>query len=305
MIAQIGRRVGWLVITLWVIVTATFFLIRFAPGGPFDKERDLPREVRRNIEAKYGYDKPLLVQYASYLRNVCLRGDLGLSTKYPNRTVNEIFAASFPASAALGAFALTLALWAGVIVGAIAAAKRNTWADYTSMGVAVVGVSVPNFVLGLLLLMAFSFKVHLFPAAGWGTWRHLALPGVTLAAPFAAYIARLTRAGMIEALSQDYIRTAIAKGAPLRTVVFGHALRNALLPVVSYLGPAAASILTGSVVVEKIFAIPGMGAHFVNGALNRDLTLVLGAVIIYSTLLVGLNLLTDLFYVWLDPRTKL
>jgi len=304
MVTYILRRLLWLAVTLYAIVTISFFLVRFAPGSPFGDERDVPEAVRRAMEAKYGYDRPVLVQYALYMGGV-LTGDLGLSTKYPSRTVAEILSKSFPVSATLGAFALAFALVVGLAAGTAAASRHGTWLDAATMSLAVVGICVPSFVLGLLLLVLFCFKLPLFPAAGWGSLSQVVLPSLTLGAPFAAYIARLMRASMIEVLRQDYIRTARAKGLGEARILLGHAMKNAILPVVSYLGPAAASILTGSVVVEKIFAIPGMGVHFVNGALNRDLPVVLGTVIVYSALLIVFNLIVDVAYSFLDPRIRL
>lgn len=302
--AYILRRLGWLVVVLLIIATASFFLMRFAPGGPFDKERNLPEAIEKNLRAKYHLDKPLWKQYFIYMGGL-FQGDLGPSFKYRNRTVNEIIAESFPISAMLGLYALSLALIVGVATGTMAALKKHTAFDFATMFVAMLGISLPNFFLGLILLLIFCFKLPLLPAGGWGGPGHLVLPVLSLAAPFTAYIARLTRVSMLEVLSQPYIRTARAKGLTEFRVVTRHALKNAITPVVSYLGPAAAAVLTGSVVVEKIFAIPGLGSHFVNAALNRDYTLVMGTVLLYSLLLVLFNLMVDIIYFFTDPRVRL
>ncbi|HHT9118063.1 MAG TPA: ABC transporter permease [Candidatus Hypogeohydataceae bacterium YC38] len=302
--AYILRRLGWLVVVLLIIATASFFLMRFAPGGPFDKERNLPEAIEKNLRAKYHLDKPLWKQYFIYMGGL-FQGDLGPSFKYRNRTVNEIIAESFPISAMLGLYALSLAIIVGVATGTLAALKKHTAFDFAAMSVAMLGISLPNFFLGLILLLIFCFKLPLLPAGGWGGPDHLVLPVLSLAAPFTAYIARLTRVSMLEVLSQPYIRTARAKGLTEFRVVTRHALKNAITPVVSYLGPAAAAVLTGSVVVEKIFAIPGLGSHFVNAALNRDYTLVMGTVLLYSLLLVLFNLMVDIIYFFTDPRVRL
>ncbi len=303
MIRYIIHRFAWLVIILLIISTVSFFIMRYTPGGPFDKERSLPAAIEKNIQAKYDLDKPLFTQYFLYLRNLC-KGDLGPSFKYRNRTVNEIIGGSFLVSALLGGFALIIAFDIGITIGMISAVKQNSAFDYLTMFIAMIGISMPGFFLGMLLLILFSFKIELFPPGGWGGISHIVLPVITLAAPFTAYIARLMRTSMLDVLKQNYIQTAIAKGLPYTRVITNHAFKNAVLPVISYMGPAAASILTGSVVVEKIFAIPGLGSHFVNGALNRDYTLVMGTVLLYSTLLVILNIVVDILYMYLDPRVK-
>lgn len=304
MFAYIIRRLLWLPLVLFCVATLSFFLMRVAPGGPFDAERNLPPAIERNIQAKFGLHKPLWQQYLLYLGSLC-RGDLGPSFKYRDRTVNEIIGEALPVSLALGLFAMSLATLLGVALGVAAAVGKNTAVDYATMCVAMVGISLPSFVLAMGLLMAFGFWWRFLPVAGWGTARHAILPGMTLAAGPMAYIARLMRASMLEELSQDYIRTARAKGLSGAAVVLRHGLRNAILPVVSYLGPAAAAVLTGSVVVEKIFAVPGLGTHFVNAALNRDYTLVMGLVLLYSALLVLFNLAADIALTWLDPRIGL
>lgn len=296
----VGRLLG-LPPVLLVIVSASFFIMRIAPGGPFDMERALPAEVRANIEAKYHLDEPLVRQYLRYLGNV-LRGDLGPSFRYPDRTVGELIALGFPVSLTLGVCALGFALVIGGTAGVLAAIRRNRLVDYLTMSLALGGVSIPNFVLGPLLMLVFALWLGWLPVAGWGTWRHLVLPTVTLGLFYTAYVARLSRAGMLEVIFQDFVRTARAKGLREAVVITRHALPSAVLPVVSYLGPAAAGALTGSVVVETIFGIPGIGRYFVTSALNRDYTMVLGTVVFYSGLLIVFNLIVDLLYAYLDPR---
>lgn len=298
------KRLLALVPTLWAIVTLTFFIIRLAPGGPFLAEREIPAEARQVLEAKYGLNEPLLTQYGRYLGNV-VRFDLGPSYKYPSRSVRDIVLEALPISLELGAWAMLLALLLGIPMGTLAALRQNTAWDYGSMSIAMLGVSIPNFVLGPLLVFAFSLSLRWLPPAAWGTPAQKVLPVITLAAIYVAYIARLTRGGMLEITRADFIRTARAKGLPEHTIVWRHALRGGLLPVVSFLGPALARAVTGSIVVEKIFAIPGVGQYFVNGAFNRDYTLVMGVVVFYAGILVLFNLLVDLMYAVLDPRVQL
>jgi oligopeptide transport system permease protein len=297
-----GRLAGLPPILL-VIVTVSFFVMRVAPGGPFDLERSLPPEVRANVEARYHLNEPLVRQYVRYLGDVA-RGDLGPSFRYPDRTVTELIGLGMPVSLALGACALLFALLLGGTAGILAALRRNRLVDYVTMSLALGGVSIPNFVLGPLLVLVFALGLGWLPVAGWGSWRHLVLPSVTLGVFYMAYVARLSRAGMLEVALQDFVRTARAKGLRESVVVLRHALPGAVLPVVSYLGPAAAGALTGSVVVESIFGIPGIGRYFVQSALNRDYTMVLGTVIVFSSLLVAFNLVVDLLYAWLDPRVS-
>ena len=304
------RRLVSSVVVLWVIVTASFFVMKAAPGGPFDQDRKLAPEVRASIEAKYHLDQPLWRQYGLQMESLLLHGDFGPSMKYQDRTVNEILADGLPVSALLGLEGMLLALLLGVPAGLIAGLKQGRWQDRTTMVAALVGVSVPSFVAGPLLIWLFGVHWQVFDAAGWvgpdqGLWAHLRsslLPALTLGLYYAAYIARLTRSGMLEVVRQDFIRTARAKGLSETAVVVRHALRGALGPVVSFLGPAFAGVMTGSVVVEKIFNIPGLGTHFVNSAFNRDYPLVLGTIVLYSALLVVLNVVVDLLYGVLDPR---
>lgn len=300
----IARRLLETIPVLFIIVTATFFMVRFVPGGPFDSEKATTPEIRANLEAYYGLNLPLHRQYTNYLKAIVLHGDLGRSTKYASRTVNEIIADKLPASLQLGGLSLVIALVLGLTAGVVAAVKRNTWVDYGASSFAMVGICVPTFVLGPLLVLVFAIHLGWFSASGWYGWQDRILPSLTLGIVYAAAIARLTRGGMLEVLNQDYIRTARAKGASELRVIFKHALRGGLLPVVSYLGPAIAGILTGSFVIETIFQIPGLGREFVNSAFNRDYTLVLGTVILYAVLIIALNLVVDVVQVWLNPKLK-
>ncbi len=288
---------------VWVIITATFFMIRFVPGGPFTAEKAVTPEIMRNLEAHYGLNRPLYRQYLDYTWSL-LRGDLGPSFKYPTRSVNEIIAEKLPVSAELGLLSLGVALGMGLPLGVLAAVRRNTWIDYLCSSVAMVGICVPTFVLGPLLILVFAINLGWFNASGWYGPIDRVLPSLTLGLVYAAYIARLTRGGMLEVLSQDYIRTARAKGATETRVVMKHALRGGLSPVVSFLGPAIAGIVTGSFVIENIFQIPGIGREFINSAFNRDYTLVLGTVILYAGFLIAMNLAADIALVWLNPRLK-
>jgi len=299
----IARRVAGFLPVLFIIVSVSFFVMRLAPGGPFDEDRVLPEQVRANVEARYHLNESLGTQYIRYLGDV-LRGDLGPSFRYPDRSVNELLGLGFPVSLLLGACAMAVAVCVGGVAGLLAGVRRNSSVDYVSMSFALFGVSVPNFVLGPLLMLIFALGLGWVPVAGWGTWRHVILPAFTLGTFYAAYVARLTRAGMLEVIGQDFIRTARAKGQREAAVILRHALPSAILPVVSYLGPASAAVLTGSVVVETVFGIPGIGRYFVTSALNRDYTMVLGTVISYSVLLLSFNLVVDILYAYLDPRVQ-
>ncbi len=303
MLRFIARRLLETIPVLFIIITATFFMIRFVPGGPFTSEKAVTPEILRTLEAHYGLDKPLYQQYFDYLGSLA-KGDFGPSFKYPNRTVNEIIADKLPVSLELGLLSLGVALLFGLPLGVIAAVKRNTIFDYVCSSVAMMGICIPTFVLGPLLVLVFAIHLGWFNASGWYLPVDRVLPAATLGLVYAAYIARLTRGGMLEVLHQDYIRTARAKGASEFRVIFRHALRGGLLPVVSFLGPAIAGILTGSFVIETIFQIPGLGREFVNSAFNRDYTLVLGTVILYAGLIILLNLLVDIAQVWLNPKLK-
>jgi oligopeptide transport system permease protein len=296
-------RLAGAIPTLFIIVTATFFLMRAAPGGPFDQEQTLPPEIIANLQSAYGLDQPIWVQYGRYLRSLT-HGDFGPSFKYKDFTVTELIAQGFPVTLELGVIAIALALAIGIPLGIFAALRHNRAADHAAMLIAVVGIAIPSFVVLPFLGLVFGIKLHWLPVAGWepDSPRYLLLPVIALALPPLAYIARMTRGSMLEVLRSDFIRTARAKGLPLRSIVMTHALRPALIPVAGYLVPAVAAIMTGSLVVESIAGLPGIGRYLVQGALNRDYTLVLGMVIIYSTLLIGMGLLVDLLYLWLDPR---
>ena len=297
------RRAIGLLPTMLVIVTLSFFLVRLAPGGPFDAEKAVPPEVLADLEAKYALDRPLAEQYVIFLKNA-VRGDLGISMKYQNRSVNEIIADGFPATLAVGSLALLWSLLVGISAGVVGAVRQNTAFDYAAMSFAMIGISIPSFVLGPLLALVFALTFYVFPPAGWGTWKHLILPGIALGTVYAAYVARLTRGGLLEIVRQDFVRTARAKGLPGRLVIWRHVLKGGLLPLVSFLGPMIAALFTGSVVVEKIFATPGTGSYFVDAALNRDLTLTLGMVVFYSAFLLIANLVVDVAYGFLDPRVR-
>jgi oligopeptide transport system permease protein len=304
MLQFIAKRLVGLVVILFCVVTITFFLVRLMPGGPFDRERKLPEHIEKELLAKYKLDGPLFEQYFNYLRDL-LHGDLRLSTKYRSRSVNEILADSLPVSGLLGGIAFCVATVGGVFLGSLAAAKQQTWVDRMAMLGALFAVSLPSFVIGPILVLVFAIEWPVLPVGGWGNLQSLVLPSITLAAPYTAYIARLTRSSMLEVLTQDYIRTARAKGLSNTAVIYKHGLRVAILPVVSFLGPLAANLLTGSIVVESIFSIPGTGGFFVNSVLNRDGFLLAGVVIVYCSLLVLFNLVVDLLYGLLDRRISL
>lgn len=286
-----------------VVVTLTWGLIRIAPGNFYSSEKKLPAAVEANIRAKYGLDKPWYQQYGIMISNI-VRGDFGDSLKYQGQSVNEIIRRHLPYSAIIGLLAYLLALAIGLTAGTIAALKQNSAFDYGSMSLAMLGLSVPNFVLGPILVLVFSFWLFWFPPARWGGISALVMPVVTLAAIYAAYIARLTRAGMLEVMRSDYIRTARAKGLDEKTVLLRHAIRGGIIPVVSFTGPALASLLAGTVVVEKVFAIPGLGNIFIQSVLNRDEPLILGIVAFISILIMIFNLLVDISYGFLDPRIR-
>lgn len=297
------RRLISMVLVLWIIATLTFVLMHAIPGGPFAREKALPPEILANIEERYHLNDPIMKQYADHLMSL-VRLDLGPSYRYLGRTVNDIVATSFPVSAALGGTAVLIALLVGVPAGIVAAVRRGKWQDNVAMVGATIGVSVPSFIMASLLMYVFAYRFRLLPPAMWGTPAHVVLPALSLAGQPAAFFARLTRSSMLEVLGLDYVRTAKAKGLTERVVVYKHALRNALLPVVTYSGPLLAAVLTGSFVVEHIFAIPGLGRHFVTSIYNRDYTVIMGVTIFYSLLLVSLNLLVDLAYAIIDPRIK-
>lgn len=299
------KRLAGAVPTLFIIITAAFFLIRVAPGGPFDQEQTLPPEIQANLERAYGLDLPIWAQYGRYLESLA-HGDFGPSFKYKDYSVTELIRQGFPVTFEIGLAALLLALLVGVPLGVFAALRQQSAIDYGTMGLAVVGIAIPTFVVLPFMGLIFGVYLHWLPVAGWepGAPQYLILPVIALCLAPLAYITRLTRGNMLDVLQAQYIRTAFAKGLPLHTVILRHALRPALLPVASYLAPAVASIMTGSLVVETLAGLPGIGRYLVQGALNRDYTLVMGMVIIYSVLLIAMGLLVDLLYVWLDPRIR-
>lgn len=305
MISFVLRRLASAVPTLFIVVTISFFLMRFAPGGPFNLERPLPPQTMANLMATYHLDQPLWNQYLTYIGNA-VTGDFGPSYVYKDNTVSELIGKGLPYSMELGFYALLLALFGGVLAGSIAALRQNSALDFLIMSVSTVGVTVPNFVVGPVLTLIFAITLSWLPAGSWGdgSLRFLILPMIALALPQLAVFARLTRGSMIEALHTDHIRTARAYGLPARTVVITHAMRAAMLPVVSYLAPAAAALLTGSAVVETIFTIPGVGRYFVLGAINRDYTLVMGTVVLIAIFVIVFNLLVDILYGLLDPRVR-
>jgi oligopeptide transport system permease protein len=322
MLRFIARRILETVPVLFIIVTGAFFMIRMVPGGPFTAEKAVPPEVQRNLDAYYHLDDPLWKQYVDYLWDLCPKKfhplalaqgpdlkaafgiDLRPSFRYANRTVNEIIAEKLPVSLELGLLSLGIALGLGLTAGVLAAVKRNTWIDYGASAMAMTGICLPTFVMGPLLVLFFAIKLGWFNASGWYSPIDRVLPSLTLGFVYAAYIARLTRGGMLEILNQDYIRTARAKGASEARVIFRHALRGGLLPVVSFLGPAMAGILTGSFVIEMIFQIPGLGREFITSALNRDYNLVLGTVLLYAVFVILMNLVVDVLQVWLNPKLR-
>lgn len=303
MLSHIIRRLLQAIPTLWLIATLTFVLLHLAPGGPFDDEKPVSPEVREQIEAHYGLNLPLYQQYFRFLGNI-LKGDFGPSYKYSGWKVDEIIAQSFPVSLELGAIALLIALGIGIPLGVVAALQHGKVAETGLMGLAMVGICLPTFVLGPLLLLVFSSGLGWFNPLGWSVPSDRFLPSLTLGLFYGAYIARLTRSGMLDTMHHDYIRTARAKGLSERLVVIRHSLRNALYPVVAYLGPAVAGLISGSFIVETIFFIPGLGMFFVNSAFNRDYTLVMGTVLFYAVLIIFFNLLVDLIQMWMNPRTR-
>ncbi|MDE0930777.1 MAG: ABC transporter permease subunit [Halioglobus sp.] len=300
----IGSRLLQAIPVLLVVITVTFFLIRVAPGGPFDSEKAVVPEVKAALEAQYRLNLTLFQQYTAYLGDLS-HGDLGPSFKYPGRSVNELIAAGFPVTAELALYALLVALVIGGIAGVVASLKPNTAQDYIPMSVAMIGICVPSLLLGPILILVFGVYLDWLPVSGWGdSPGDKVLPAITLGAAYAAYIARLSRAGMLEVMSQDYIRTARAKGLPEWQVVSRHALRGGMIPVVAFLGPAFAGLLSGSFVVETIFQIPGLGRFYVQAAFNRDYTMILGSTVFLATLIVVFNLLSDILAAWMNPRLR-
>lgn len=305
MLKFIAKRIFEAIPTMLVLITVSFFLMRFAPGNPFSTEKPLPPEVMANIEAKYGLDKPVFEQYTTYLFNV-VQGDFGPSFKYLDYSVNELISVALPVSAKVGFVAFIFTVILGVTVGTIAALKHNTWVDYTIMSTAMLGVVMPSFVLAPALIYLFSLHWDIFPAGGWqgGTFMYIVLPVIAMSLLYVATFARITRGSMIETLNSNFIRTARAKGLSYRYIVLKHALKPALLPVVSYMGPAFVGIITGSVVVETIFGLPGIGKLFVNAAFNRDYSLVMGVTILIGFLFILFNAIVDILLALIDPKIR-
>jgi oligopeptide transport system permease protein len=306
--SSMARHALWrllgMIPTLLMLITVAFFLMRVAPGGPFDSEKVLPADIKANLEAKYHIDEPLMTQYFRYLGQVAVF-DFGPSVQYRDYSVRELMAQAIPVSLTIGLAAMVLAFFMGTTLGIFAALRQNTRIDYSLMGISMLGISIPNFVIAPILILLLAVYAGWLPAGGWDwTIASMVLPVVTLALPVTAYIARLTRGSMIEVMHSNFIRSARAKGLPERTVIRRHALRPALLPVISYLGPATAGMISGSVVIERVFSIPGLGGYFVQGALNRDYTLVMGVVIFYGVMILVLNFLVDLIYAWLNPKVR-
>lgn len=301
MSAYIIKRLLGAIPTLFLLLTLSFVLVHTAPGSPFSSERQIPPQVRAQLEAKYHLNEPLIEQFGRYLNNIA-HFDFGPSYHYRDTSVNDLIATGFPVSLTIGGFALVVALLIGVPLGMFAAVRQNRVADYATTSGALLGISVPNFVLAPLMILGLAVYNDWLPAGGLDSWKSYVMPILALAVAFIAYVVRLMRASTIEVLRSDYIRTARAKGLSAPRLFFVHVLPAAVLPIVSFLGPAAAAILTGSVVIEQIFGIPGLGRFFVNGALNRDYTLVLGIVLFYGIIIIFFNLLVDILYGWLDPR---
>ena len=299
------KRVLEAIPTLLILITVSFFLMRFAPGSPFSSERALPPQVLENINAKYGLDKPVIEQYATYLTNV-IQGDFGPSFKYKDHTVNELVAAALPVSAKIGSVAFIFAVIFGVAIGTIAALRQNTWLDYSVMSTAMLGVVMPSFVLGPVLIYIFSIGLGWFPAGGWmdGSAKYMVLPVLGMSMMYIATFARITRGSMIETLNSNFIRTARAKGLNFSYIVLKHGLKPAMLPVVSYMGPAFVGIITGSVVIETIFGLPGIGKLFVNAAFNRDYSLVMGITILIGLLFIIFNAIVDILIAYVDPKIR-
>lgn len=298
------KRIFNAFIVLWIVITITFFLMHAIPGGPFTAEKSLPPYVLHSIEERYKLNDPLYKQYGDYLCNL-IQGDLGPSFKYPGRSVNDIIKDGFPVSFKLGIEAILIAIIIGIPAGILAGVKKDKWQDRAVNFFTTLGVAVPSFVVAALLIYVLSTKLHLLPAAMWNGWRYEIMPALALSGMPMSFIARLTRSSMLDILSQDYIKTARAKGLSWSKVLVKHALPNSLIPVVTYLGPMTASILTGSFVIETIFAIPGLGQYFVTSIYNRDYTVILGVTIFYSVIVIVLNMVVDLLYPLLDPRIKI
>lgn len=305
MINYILKRLFYSIVTIWVVITLTFFLMHKIPGGPFDSEKKLPPQVQANLEEKFGLNKPLGEQYTTYLKNVVLHGDFGPSMRYEGKSVNDVISYSFPATAKLGLCSVGFALILGLYMGITAALHQGKWQDNLCMVIATLGVTVPSFVMATFFIYFFAVYLGWFPAVGFDGPKNIVLPAVALGGYATAFIARLSRSSLLEVIRQDYIKVAKAKGLAKAKIIYKHALKNSLIPIITYLGPLLAGVLTGSFVIETLFGIPGLGREFVQSIGNRDYTTTLGVTIFYSTLLVGCNLLVDLLYVTIDPRIKL
>ena len=297
------RRLLWMVLVLFVVAFITFCLMHLVPGGPWDKEKALPPQVIENLNRKYGLDQPFLVQFKNYIFNA-VRGDLGVSYLYQDRSVTSIIMGGFPISATLGLVAFFLAIFIGIPLGIAAALKQNSFIDYFAVIFATIFASIPNFVLGILLMIIFSLGLHWFPTSGWGSIRQIIMPAFALAALPAAYMARISRASMLDVTRQDYIRTARAKGLAERVVLVRHILRNAMIPVVTIAGPELAALVTGSFIVESLFSVPGIGRLFVQGVFQRDYGLIMGTVLFYAFAIALINLVVDILYGMIDPRIR-
>jgi oligopeptide transport system permease protein len=298
------KRLVYSAITIWIVITITFFLMHLIPGGPFDDAKKLPPQIKANLEQKFGLDKPLSEQYSTYLSNI-VHGDLGPSMRYEGKTVNQVISESFPASAKVGTLAILFALILGLIMGIVAALNQGKWQDNIAMLISTLGVTVPNFVMATFFMYFFSVKLGWFPTIGLDSPKSYVLPAIALGAYSMSFIARLSRSSLLEVIRQDYIKVAKAKGLSRSKVIYKHALKNSLIPIVTYIGPLFAGILTGSFVIENIFGIPGLGREFVQSIYNRDYTTILGVTIFYSAFLILCNLVVDILYVIIDPRIKL
>lgn len=303
MLRYIIRRLLGSIPTFLLMITASFFLIHAAPGSPFDTEKSLPEEIRKEREAEHHLDKPVIVRFA-YWGAAAIQGDFGYSLTSIDQTAIEKIASKIPRSAELGILSMIIAMVVGTFIGSIAALRQNSRTDYTIMSFSMVGISLPSFVIGPLMVLVFSIYLGWFNVAGWSSPQDKILPVIALSLPYIAYIARMTRGSMIEVLRSNFVRTAYAKGVPTRLVVFRHVLKPSLLPVASFLGPAMAGILTGSLVVENIFNIPGLGQEFINAARNRDYNIIMAILAFYGLLIIGFNFLVDIIYAWLDPRVR-
>lgn len=303
MVKFIVRRVLWTIPVLLLVVFFTFLLMKAIPGGPFTGEKGVPPEILANMNAKYGLDQPWYIQYLRYIWHAA-QGDLGVSMTQKSRTVVDVIGDAFPVSIHLGVMAFSLAAFIGVPAGVIAALRHNSWADYAALFYATIGWAIPIFIVGPVLIYVFALKLGWLPTSRWVSWRHWVLPTITLGAALSAYFARLTRGSMLETLQQDYVRTAMAKGLPYRTVVLKHVLRNSLIPVVTQAGPLLGFVITGSFLVEYIFAIPGLGKYFISSVSNRDYSVVMGLAVLLSSVIVVANLLVDIIYGFLDPRIR-